>query len=583
MKIGIRVKLFLATFVLICVILWITGLVLSYYLNNNLLFRIEGELTRLAEVTRALIANRFQNTEDWSGADELADHVGRAASVRVTIVLDNGKVIGDSNLEGDELNQVEDHLDRAEIKEALAKGFGKAVRFSNTLGQKMLYVAVAVKTENRRGVVRVSKPLSDVSRDIGGLRRILATAGLLGLVLAALMTAVASHLFSRRLKKLAELAAELVSGERDDKTAVSSRDEIEGLAGSLTVLADKIETHVTALAERGNQFEAVLDGMNEAVIALDEDNHVTLINRTGTMLLGISGEPTGKRLIESIRTPALHEITTEVERGRDKTAEFDLAGDPKRRIYARATRLQTGGVVVVLQDVTELRRLESIRRDFVSNVSHELRTPISIIQANAETMRDGAIEDKAAAVRFLTSMVENTQRLSNLIADLLDLSRIEEGQYHLQITSIALGTALRRAAAALETKAIERAFSIKVEQTRGLEVSADARALDQILFNLLDNAVKYTGRGGSVILRAKEVESGVRIEIEDNGPGIEPQYRERLFERFFRIDKGRSKEMGGTGLGLAIVKHLVSAMNGQVGMEPAKPQGSIFWFTLPSA
>ncbi len=577
MRLGIRAKLFIAVFALIVLVIGVTGVVSIIRIKHNLVDRTERELKRHARVAGMIVSSRPSLSE----ADALADRLGDLFDARVTIVLANGMVVGDSEMDRDDLGRLENHGDRAEIAQALAAGTGRATRYSSTLDLEMLYLAAAFDQRGRRGVVRVSKPLRDVSVAVTELQRIMVIACLIGLVLAAVMTGVASQLFSRRLKRLVTFAEEMVSGERRGEVYDASRDELAGLAGSLNTLATKLESHFAILADQRDQFEAVLDGMNEAVVALDENSHVTLINRAGIMLLGITGEPAGKGLMESVRTPALLEIASAAERGQDETAEFDLKGERKARIFARATRLKTGGAVIVLQDVSELRRLERVRRDFVSNVSHELRTPISIIQANAETLRDGALEDREVAVRFLSSLIDNTERLSNLLSDLLDISRIEEGKYALKTVSVPLGRALHRAAAALETKAIDSASSIKVEQTEGLQVQADPRALDQVLFNLLDNAVKYSGQGGRVIMRATRLPNDlVRIEVEDNGPGIEPKDRERLFERFFRVDKGRSREMGGTGLGLAIVKHLVQAMNGRVGMEPASPNGSVFWFIL---
>ena len=583
MKLSIRLKTFFALILIIFTGLGITALVLSLYLKQNLVYRIEGELARHAMLARALIY-KCPEPLDYENAEKLAIMISNASSVRVTIVLEGGTVIGDSELSPDEVKEVENHGEREEIKKAFAKGFGKAIRYSRTLDSDMLYVAVPFSKKHISGVIRLSKPLSDVSEAVAGLRRILVGASFVGLLIAAIISLLTSYVFSRRLESLVVYAEQLVGGERRHGIHPAGTDELGGIAGSLNKLATKLEEHVSALAEERDQFEAVLDAMSETVIALGAEGHVTLINRAGIMLFGITGEPVGKMLLETARVPALHEIS-KAEGTRDElTREFDLPGDTAtRRILARATKLRTGGVLLVLRDITELRRLEGVRRDFVSNVSHELRTPVSIIQANAETLRDGAMDDPEAASRFLDAMIKSTNRLSNLIADLLDISRIEEGKYALKMETLPLNTTLRRAAAALETKAIERDFTITVEPTNGLGVRADARALDQVLFNLVDNAVKYAGQGGSVVLRAIAQDDTIRIEVIDNGPGIDTKHRERLFERFFRVDKGRSREMGGTGLGLAIVKHLVSAMDGTVGMEPADGGGSLFWVRLESA
>ncbi|MDJ0761479.1 MAG: ATP-binding protein [Myxococcota bacterium] len=401
--------------------------------------------------------------------------------------------------------------------------------------------------------------------------------------IALIVSAVFSRFLSSTLRILVDFARKTAEGQRRGPIDIVSHDDFGGLAGSLNRLSEQLEGHVTALADERDRFEAILNGMSEAVLALDEAQRVTLINRAAIMLLGLGDGPIGHTLLETVRAPALHAMVVDVNERGEAAVEFDLPGTEHRRILARATRRKSGGAVVVLRDMTELRQLENVRRDFVSNVSHELRTPVSIIRANAETLLDGAIDNREAAVRFLTSMVTNAERLSNLISDLLDVSRIEAGKYELVKETVPVSLALRRAAAALETQAIEKDFSIQVQPAGDLGVVADTRALDQVLFNFTDNAVKYSPKGGRVLLRAREEQELVCIEVEDNGPGIEPEHRNRLFERFYRVDPGRSREMGGTGLGLAIAKHLATAMNGEVGMTAGKISGSVFWIKLPRA
>jgi two-component system phosphate regulon sensor histidine kinase PhoR len=580
-RLNIRAKLFLAIFVIIAIVLAATALVLSRTLENYLISNVEDELSGQAKIARVAV-EAAPSVTDIQSADPLADRIGRASSSRVTIILDDGEVIGDSELSAEEVQKVENHAGRSEVRDALATGFGKTQRWSATLDCDMLYIAVRYERSDSLGVVRVSEPLSQISQVVARFRGLLAIAGAIALAIALVVSAASSHLFSRTLRVLVEFARQMAEGEKRGQLKVASPDELGGLAGSLNKLSEQLERHVSALAGERDRFEAVLEGMSEAVLALDERQKVTLINRAGIMLLGLSGQPVGRMLAEMIRVPSLQELVTAVEPGNDLTAEFDLPSEPARRILARATRPRVGGVVVVLLDVTELRRLENIRRDFVSNVSHELRTPVSIIRANAETLLDGAIDDRDAAERFLGSLISNAERLANLIADLLDISRIEEGKYNINIEPVPLAISLRRAAASLETQAIEKNFTIQVEPMGDLSVIGDARALDQVLYNLVDNAVKHNKSGGKVILRALKNNGRIRIEVEDDGPGVDPKHRTRLFERFYRVDPGRSRKMGGTGLGLAIVKHLVLAMNGEVGVEPAQPHGSIFWISLPA-
>jgi two-component system phosphate regulon sensor histidine kinase PhoR len=237
---------------------------------------------------------------------------------------------------------------------------------------------------------------------------------------------------------------------------------------------------------------------------------------------------------------------------------------------------------LVLHDVTEMRRLEAVRRDFVANVSHELRTPVSVIRANAETLLDGALEDEKRARTFLDALVRNADRLSRILADLLDLSRLEAGRYALDLEPIALSPAVEKVVELVETRAKEKSIAVAIDVAPELAAHADARAFEQVLLNLIDNAVKYTPASGHILVSARRVEELIRVEVTDDGPGIEPRHRARLFERFYRVDPGRSRDVGGTGLGLAIVKHLVESMGGRVGMEPAAgaPHGSTFWVTL---
>jgi two-component system phosphate regulon sensor histidine kinase PhoR len=241
------------------------------------------------------------------------------------------------------------------------------------------------------------------------------------------------------------------------------------------------------------------------------------------------------------------------------------------------------GCILVLEDVTDLRRLETVRRDFVANVSHELRTPVSVIRANAETLQAGAKDDPAFAGKLIDGLHRNAERLARIIADLLDLSRLEAGQYRIERAPVEVLPAAQQAVAALERNAAAKQVSLQIEVAPELRVTGDAKALDQILVNLIDNAIKYTPASGHVWVRARPLDGTVRIIVADDGPGIAPHHRERIFERFYRIDPGRSREVGGTGLGLSIVKHLVESMDGHVGVDGHEPSGTVFWIELPRA
>jgi two-component system, OmpR family, phosphate regulon sensor histidine kinase PhoR len=579
-RLGLRGKLFLVIVGVILLVVLVGAAILPAGLERSLRARIEQELDHEATLAALYVESKLVST-DVADADRLADALGRVVGNRVTIILEDGRVVGDSERKAAEIPAMDNHADRPEVASALFSGKGSSARYSTTLGHDLMYYATRFRGLSVAGVVRVAKPLVEVRDASRALYGLLALAGIIGLAIAIVAAAVSSSSFSRALRALVDYAEHVQdSGARPE--VAGRRDELGGLAASVQRLAEQLQQRVTELASERRRFEDILEGMSEALIALDEYRRVTLVNRAAVVMLGQAERPIGRTILELVRVPELNALLNDVAPGGQATSEFDLGPVAPRRVLALAKRRESGDYVVVLMDVTELRRLERLRRDFVSNVSHELRTPVSIIKANAETLVDGALDDPEASRRFLASIATHADRLASLISDLLDISRIEEGKYELLPEAVPVEAALSHAAAALETPAAEKRITLGVESRTDLVVTCDKRALDQVLFNLVDNAVKYTQPGGNVVLRASKDGTRVVLEVADDGPGVEPKHRERLFERFYRVDAGRSREMGGTGLGLAIVKHLVTAMGGTVGMRPADGRGSVFWVSLPA-
>ncbi|MBX7077656.1 MAG: PAS domain-containing protein [Nannocystaceae bacterium] len=400
-----------------------------------------------------------------------------------------------------------------------------------------------------------------------------------GLIVSVATTALGLAWAQRELSRtLRSLVASVQS--REPRPTLPEDTEIAGLAGSVHRMADELDTALRSLAAERDRFEAVLETMAPAVLALDRERCIATANRSARRLFALRDSWQGRPLLEQVRAPALHELLDRVAAGEPETAEFELPS-PLRSVQARASRLADGGLVVVADDVTDIRRLERVRRDFVANVSHELRTPIAVIRANAETLLDGALEHPEAARRFVEALYRHADRLTRLIGDLLDISRIEAGKRVLSLEPLELSDLTTDVILTLEQDAKAKSISLHSEVDPGLYVMGDLKALEQVLVNLVDNAVKYTPAGGHVELSAARDGEQVRIEVRDDGPGIEPQHAKRIFERFYRVDSGRSREAGGTGLGLSIVKHLVEAMGGSVGVDPRSPRGSIFWVTVP--
>jgi len=354
-------------------------------------------------------------------------------------------------------------------------------------------------------------------------------------------------------------------------------DEIREIAQWVNFLAGDATKNHQALEREKVLLSAVAEGLTQGVIAVDAENKIELLNDAARKMLGVTSTPVGEPLIEFMRVPAAFELIDTDDAGQ---AEVQLPNG-QRTLIRVARKWGSVGRVLLLEDVTTMRRLENVRRDFVANVSHELRTPVAVIRANSETLLAGAKDDPVMGPKLIDGLHRNAERLARILADLLDLSRLDAGQYRLETATVPVRALIEQSMTAIETNAAAREVTVELDVPEALAVKADPKALDQIFVNLIDNAVKYTRPKGHVWVAARVDDDHVRIEIRDDGPGIANKHRERVFERFYRADPSRSREAGGTGLGLSIVKHLVESMDGEVGVEPNTPQGSIFWLRLP--
>lgn len=431
--------------------------------------------------------------------------------------------------------------------------------------------------------IQVSLQTADVETILRQLHWALAVAALLALVVTLFMTSLASKLVTRTLRTLVVEAKAIAEGTRQGRIHLDSfSDDLENLAGSVNKMAGALEDTVRQLAEERDRFQSVLDGMRGGVVAFDANRNVTLANRAARKLFAWDHSPVGKPAENVMPVPELLEALCDGGTHKHQL-EFAWHGEKKeRRIVAHVSPQAPGeGVVLVFSDVTEMRRLESIRTDFVSNVSHELRTPVSVIFASAEALVSGGLSDGARAERFAAAVYKNADRLSRLVSDLLDLSRIESGKYGDGADQIFVNEVVERVVEHLESVADTRGQTLTLQTEPDLFVQGDEVALEQILSNLLDNALKYTPETGHVEVRAKRERGKIRLEVEDDGPGVPDEHKNRIFERFYRMDAGRSREMGGTGLGLSIVKHLVMTFDGVVFVEDGTPDGSRFVVMLP--
>jgi len=514
--------------------------------------------------------------------------LGQELAIRFTVVLPSGTVIGDS---GELPENMENHADRPEIHDALAGKVGQTVRFSTTLKQDMMYVAVPVTNhDDIIAVVRSSLSVAVLSKTLTALYHRMIIAGFV----IAMSAAVVSIILSRRLKKpveeLKEGALRFGQGDLTHRLHISDPEEFMILGDSLNHMAAELNKRIHTITSQRNELESILSSMTEAVLVVDTEEKIIRCNLAASHLFGVNPENTkNKSIQEIIRNIQLLKFIRETLSSQDTgEREITLHEEEDRFLQAHGTVLldydkQIIGVLVVLNDITRIKRLENIRKDFVANVSHELKTPITAIKASVETLKDGAVGKARDAGRFLDIITNHAERLNAIIEDLLNLSRIEQEAEKRQIilSKSNIREVLQEAISVCQNKASERKIHIELECDQTLSGRINPPLLEEAVINLIDNAIKYSKVGSRVRIEGFQENDEVVIRIQDWGTGIPQEYLPRIFERFYRVDKARNRNLGGTGLGLAIVKHILNAHNGRVSVKSTPRKGSIFSLYLP--
>jgi len=588
LKLGFRAKLFLLSLGLIAASVAAGQYYLSTELEAGLIDRIRKDLwVRLQLIEREVSDSLFaaDSLPDW---DRLADELGHRADARVTIIDHEGTVLGDSQVALSGLAQVESHGRRPEVLAARADGHGEAVRRSTTVGQRMMYVGVPFRSATTHGVARVALPLTEVDAALAHVRRVVWLASFLAIGIAILLSSAGAHLLSRGIRALTDVARRMAAGDLEARShARAGRDEFAELGATLDRLAEGLKTTLAQLRGERDRLGSVLDGMREGVLMLGPEGRIELFNPALREMLLPDGEVRGRLLLEVIRHAQLKKLLDiALLSGEPTSGEIEVGGLRPRHLLVHAAAMASpkGALLAVFVDVTEIKRLESMRRDFVANVSHELRTPIAAVRSAAETLGSGAMADPEASVHFLEMIQRNAERLDGLVADLLDLARIESRQFDLTPQPLSLDRVFAHVVGLHSDRAEKRRIALRVAVPPDLSpVRADQRALEQVLSNLVDNAVKYASEGTDVTVSAETDNGSVRLAVSDVGPGIDPRHLPRLFERFYRVDAGRSRELGGTGLGLSIVKHLTEAMGGSASVKSEVGRGTTFTVSLPRA
>lgn len=508
---------------------------------------------------------------------------GDTTDTRITIIAVDGTVLADSNRrDASEVAAMANHLDRPEVAEAAKSGVGISSRTSATLNEPMLYYALLIQSDSApQGYVRTALPLDEVQAQTRrGLTWVIGAAVAINLFMLVCTYVLVGRIV-RPINVLTEAARAIRRGEFR-QVFVDSNDELGELAKAFNETSKELANTIHELAESGQRLTAVLEGMSDGVISVDLEERILFANSAvGTMFDFDSEHAEGKSLLNVVRHRALREtFLTSVRIGQHEKIAATVSSKHDREILVTANRL-ADSVLLVAHDVTESQRFEELRQEFVANVSHELKTPLSSIKAYAETLRDGAINDPNANQRFLSRIEEQADRLHNLILDLLSLARIETGKETFEIQPVPLSAAVEESVHSQRAAAEAGQIDLTIEPSEETHVLADPEGLRQILDNLIDNAIKYTPAGGKVILRWRRDEQFVQLEVEDNGIGIAEEDQERLFERFYRVDRARSRELGSTGLGLSIVKHLTQSFHGSVEVTSEKGRGSVFRVKLP--
>jgi two-component system, OmpR family, phosphate regulon sensor histidine kinase PhoR len=573
----------LASLLLIILELYISGAVKDNYINN-----VQDSLFKQAR----LIAGQIPSSR--ADLDDFCRQYKEKTGARITIIDSSGKVLGDSD---EPSESMENHADRPEIRDADIKDVGTSIRYSSTLKKNLLYLALAVEGNTEKIFLRLSLPLQDVENALNTIRVRMILSSLIALCIAIMIGLYQTRKVTRSIEDITDYSKDIAAGNFRRRLFTKEKGELGELGRNISDMAEELHTRLAESREERQKIEAILRNMSDGLVLTDTKGKIVLSNTAVRDLFGISSSIEGKTLTEALRRADLMEVVEHVSQGREKISrEIEIHGPQERYLMTTAAPFsikgELSGVVFTFHDITRLRKLEEVRKDFVANVSHEIKTPITAIKGFAETLLDGALDDRENAKKFLETIKNHSERLNSLVSDLLTLSRIELGDTKIEKTFVNLDEIIEAVFATLHEKAQSKGLNLaKQIDPDCREISADRDRLMQILLNLTDNGIKFTEKGGVTIkvtseklkVESEEEKDFMRITVEDTGAGIPKKHLARLGERFYRVDRARSRELGGTGLGLAIVKHLVIAHGWDMKIESIEGNGTQVYLLCPLA
>ncbi len=571
-------------------------LIAGLYLHQTLKRFYTDQTTSHLLVQARLVLQQIDASEYGRRNDELARKLKSVTGSRITLIGPDGKVWADS----DENSAVmENHLYRPEVQQALRQPYGVSIRHSKTVGIDFMYAAIPIREGERlEGFIRVALPLTELNAGISVIRRKFFYAFLVASLIAVFIGYAYSRTITKPIAAIARFTGRIAEGHLGERLSIISRDEIGQLASQVNTMAGELEKTIHLIQSEKTKVEAILKSLRDSVLVVDDRSNILSANPAAESLVGL-GESnlTGRSLTEIFRNPALDELFNKARKEHSPAEQIVNLKFPREiELEVSVARVEEEAeaaprFIITARDITLLRRLEKMRVDFVANVSHELRSPLTAIRGFIETLQTGALVDRSDAERFLHIMSAQTERLTRLLDDLLTLSNIELGKVELRLRPIKLREVVQECFATLEKKAVDGSVELRTGDLEDTpDVNADRDRLMQILINLIDNGIKFTTPGGTVIVSARTLPAGgetvtpmIEISVADTGIGIPARDLPRISERFYRVDKARSRELGSTGLGLAIVKHLVIAHGGSFKIESEIRQGATVRITLPRA
>ncbi len=558
-------------------------------LQRETLRQVRTNLQSQVRVAASILSPVYRS-DSTSAFQDRVRSLGALIGARMTWIAPDGRVLADSYETYEALSSLENHRHRPEIAQAAESGIGSSIRYSDTVHMRMLYVALAVRGERGDGgFVRVAFPLADLDARVHRLAWLVGGGAAAALALTILMGLRFTRQIAGPVREMALTAREIARGDFGRQAAVPDDDELGDLSRALNRMSIEVRNRIDQITRDGERLRGILAGMVEGVLVLDHAGRILLANEALDKMFGLPpGAAVGASCTEVIRHHELNEFLHTVFSGRDEARiEITTHAPPVRAYTVQASVLRSPageatGVVLVFHDITELKRLETVRKDFVANVSHELKTPLTAVKGFIEALIDGAKDDPEQSVRFLDILRRQADHLDAIVSDLLRLSAIESGKIAPVLVDVALAAAVERIASAEAPEITKRGHRLIVEIPGDLTVRADPRLLEQVVQNLLDNAVKYTPDGGEIAVRAEAGEGRIILSVRDTGIGIPDKDQARIFERFYRVDRARSRELGGTGLGLSIVKHIADAHGWTVSVESVPGRGSTFAVRIPT-